>query len=106
MKNIKKTLNGRTICPMSNLSNYIDKDIYSIELVERNDDGSVDVVNIVSDELFYVDEQGHLVFSSYSCGVMSYDNSIRKYVKHYYGHRTEHKFVGFLSIEVEDEKED
>lgn len=100
MNKYQETLNGRTIYPMSNLSNYIDKDIYSIELVRRNDDGSVDVVDIVSDEIFYVDKQGHLVFSSYIGGVMSYDNSIGKYVKHYYGHRTEHDFVGFLNIEV------
>lgn len=102
MSKYQETLNGRTIYPMSNLSNYIDKEIYSIELVERNDDGSVDVVDIVNDEIFYVDKQRHLVFSSYLSGVMSYDNSIGKYVTYYYGSRTEHDFVGFLSIEVED----
>lgn len=70
MNKYQEMLNGRTIYPMSDLGNYIGKDIYSIELVERNDDGSVDVVDIESDELFYVDKQGHLVFSSYACGVM------------------------------------
>lgn len=101
MNKYQETLNGRTIYPMSNLSNYIDKDIYSIELVEIKDDGEVEVVDIVSDEIFHVDKQGHLVFSSYKGGVMGYDNSIGKYVKCYYGNRSEHDFVGFLSIEVE-----
>lgn len=102
MNKYQETLNGRTIYPMSNLSDYIDKEIYSIELVERNDDGSVDVVDIVSDELLYVNKQGHLVLSSYLGGVMSYDDSIGKYVKYYYGHRTEYDFVGFLNIEFEE----
>ena len=96
-------LNNGLYHPMSELINYKGREISSIDLVERNEDGSLSTDYMYNDEMFSVDESGHLDYSSYNCGVMSYDEKIGKYVSwcHYY--RQEHDYVGFLEIELEDD---
>ena len=89
--------------PMSDLNKYIGKEISSIKLVERKNDGTLKVEEIVNDEMFSVDKNGHLNFSSYESGVMGYDEELEKYVEYYHCFRTVHDYIGFLEIEFEDE---
>lgn len=92
--------------PMSELIKYKGKEISSITLVERNEDGTLDTEFMYNDEMFSVDEEGYLDYSSYNCGVMSYDKDIGKYVMWCHYHRTEHDYVGFLEIELWDGEDD
>lgn len=89
--------------PMSDLNKYIGKEISSIKLVERKNDGTLKVEEIINDEMFSVDKNGHLHFSSYESGVMGYDEELEKYVEYYHCFRTVHDYIGFLEIEFEDE---
>lgn len=89
--------------PMSDLNKYIGKEISSIKLVERKNDGTLEVEEIINDEMFSVDKNGHLKFSSYVSGVMGYDEKLEKYVEYYHCFRTVHDYIGFLEIEFEDE---
>lgn len=88
---------------MSELANYKGKEISHIVLVERNEDGTFSTEYMYNDEMFSVDENGHLDYYSYACGVMHYDEKIGKYVEWCHYHRTEHDYVGFLEIELEDD---
>ena len=96
-------LNNGLYHPMSELVNYKGKTIDSILLVKRDKDGTLDTEYMFNDEIFEVDKNGYLDYSSYNGGVMDYDEKIGKYVKWYYGHATEHDYVGFLEIELEDD---
>lgn len=89
--------------PMSDLNQYIGREISSIKLVERKNDGTLTVEEIVNDEMFSVDKNGHLYFSSYESGVMDYDEDLEKYVEYYHFFGTVHDYVGFLEIKFEDE---
>lgn len=111
MKNLKSEietykLNNRLYHSMSELANYKGKEISYIALVERNEDGTLSTEYMHNDEMFSVDENGHLDYSSYNCGVMHYDEKVGKYAYYYYHSRTEHDYVGFLEIEFEDDDED
>ena len=88
--------------PMSDLNKYIGKEISSITLVKKNKDGSLATKYMYNDEIFDVDKDGHLYYSSYDCGVMHYDEKINKYVKWFHFSKTEHDYVGFLEIELQD----
>jgi hypothetical protein len=92
--------------PMSELANYKGREIYHIVLVERDEDGALDIEYMYNDEMFSVDKRGYLDYSSYNCGVMRYDENIGKYVEWCHYRRTEHDYVGFLEIELEDDDED
>lgn len=94
-------LNHGLYRPMSDLKEYIGKSIKHIELVYRDSDGKMQIEDMYNDELFKVDKEGHLDYSSYNCGVMHFNNG--KYIYQYYGHPTEYDFLGFLDIGVEDE---
>lgn len=89
--------------PMSDLNKYIGKEISSIKLVERKNDGTLTTEEIVRDEMFRVNKNGHLHFSSYESGVMDYDEELEKYVEWYHFFKTVHDYVGFLEIEFDDE---
>ena len=89
--------------PMSDLNKYIGKEISSIKLVERKNDGTLTTEEIVRDEMFCVNKNGHLHFSSYESGVMDYDEELEKYVEWYHFFKTVHDYVGFLEIEFDDE---
>ena len=99
-------LNSGLYHPMSELINYLGKHISSITLVERDEDGALDTDFMYCDEIFEVDEYAHLYYSSWTEGVMNYDNDTKMYVHSYYGRPTYHDYVGFLEIEVEDDDED
>ena len=98
----KYEVNNGLFYPMSDLNKYIGKEISSIKLVERKNDGTLEVEEIINDEMFSVDKNGHLNFSSYESGVMSYDEKLEKYVEYYHCFRTVHDYIGFLKIEFED----
>lgn len=91
--------------PMSDLKNYKGRNIIHIKLVERNDDGSLESTDMWNDELFSIDENGYLDYSSYEYGVMSYDKRKGKYIYSYHYCGTERDFVGYLDICLEDEEE-
>lgn len=95
-------LNNGLYHPMSELENYKGREILNITLVERNEDGALETEYIYGDEMFEVDKNGHLDFSSYNCGVMSYDEKIGKYVEYFHYCREEHDYVGFLDITLRD----
>lgn len=96
-------LNNGLYYPMSELANYKGKEISYIVLVKRNEDGTLTTEEECNDEMFDIDEMGHLNYSSYNYGVMSYDEKIGKYVKWCHYHRTEHDYVGYLEVEFEDD---
>lgn len=99
-------LNNGLYHHMSELANYKGKDVWSIELVERDEDGTLDTDYMYNDEIFEIDDNGHLYYSSYSGGITEYDIKADKYVHMYYGHGTYHDYVGFLKITLEDDGED
>lgn len=91
--------------PMSDLSQYIGCNINSIKLVERDTDGSLDIDDMYCDEYFKVDNNGHLDYSSEMGGVMDFDDNIGKYVMWCHYFRTEHDYVGFLEISVDNDRD-
>ena len=88
---------------MSELINYLGKKIDSITLVERDKDGALHTDFMYGDEIFEVDEYAHLYYSSFSGGVMGYDNETKMYEHLYYGRPTYHDYVGFLEIEIDED---
>ena len=88
--------------PMSELVDYKGKHISSITLVERDKDGELDTEYMYNDEIFEVTEDGHLYYSSYSGGIMSYDAKAEQYVHMYYGCPEYHDYVGFTAIDIDD----
>lgn len=100
-------LNNGLYHPMSELINYLGKEIDSIKLVERDEEGALHTDFMYCDEIFKVDEYAHLYYSSWTGGIVEYDNDTKKYVHLYYGCPTYHDYVGFLEIEIdEDDDED
>ena len=57
------------------------------------------------DEVFEVDDHGHLDYSSCDYGVMRYDENENVYVYKNHGIETKYNFVGYISIEVDNEDE-
>jgi hypothetical protein len=92
-------LNNGLYHPMSELINYKGKDISSIKLVVRDEEGALDTDFIYCDEILEVDNDGHLYYSSYSGGIIEYDNKTNQYVHLYYGTVEDYDYVGFLEIE-------
>lgn len=99
----KYKLDNALYHPMSYLCNYKGREISYIDVVERHTDGTLSVERIYNDELFCVDEDGHLDYSSYNFGVMDYDTKINKYVKWCHFNRTEYDYVGFMELELREE---
>lgn len=96
-------LNNGLYHPMSELEKYKGREISHIILVERDEDGTLDTEYMYNDEMFSIDENGHLDYSSYNGGVMSYDEGIGKYTHWYHYSRYPHDYVGYLEIEFEDD---
>ncbi len=94
----KYKLDNAMYHPMSELCNYKGKQISYIDLVERHEDGTLSVERMYNDEMFSVDEDGHLEYSSYDYGVMDYDVNTNKYVEWFHYRRTEHDYVGFMEL--------
>lgn len=89
--------------PMSELINYIGREISHITLVEKKEDGKLVIDVICNDEMLKVTDRGHLYYSSYKGGIIHYYKADGKYYHHYYGNSKPHDYVGFLDIEVNDE---
>lgn len=94
----KYKLDNTLYNPMSELCNYKGKEISYIDLVERNSDGALSVERIYNAEIFSIDQDGHLDYSSYDYGLIEYDAKINKYVEYFHYHRTEHDYVGFMEL--------
>ena len=102
----KYKIDNKLYHPMSELSKYIEREIVYIDLIERTKSGKLTVERMYNDEMFSVDENGHLNYSSYNCGVMDYDESINKYVEWCHYSRHEHDYIGFLELKLEDEDDE
>lgn len=87
--------------PMSELENHKGKSIFHIELVVRNEDGSLETKDMWGDEIFKVDENGHLDYSDYMSGVMYFNSEIGKYEHDFHYYPTICDFVGYLEIKFE-----
>ena len=100
-REIKKyKLDNTLYHPMSELVNYKGKYVRSITLVERDEDGTLDTDFMYDDDIFEIDDDGHLYYSSYLDGIIRYDNKAEKYVHMYYGHPEYHDYVGFTEIDI------
>ena len=84
--------------PMSELENHKGESISHIELVVRNEDGSMEIKDMWGDEIFKVNENGHLDYSSYMGGVMYFNSKIEKYEHDFHYHPTIYDFVGYLEV--------
>ena len=94
----KYKLDNAMYHPMSELCNYKGNEISYIDLVEKDQFGELSVERIYNDEMFNVDPDGYLTYSSYDYGVMDYDTKINKYVWWRHFHKTEHDYVGFMEL--------
>jgi hypothetical protein len=93
-------LNNGLYHPMSELINYKGKNLSSIKLVVRDEEGALDTDFIYCDEILEVDDNGHLYYSSYSGGIIEYDNDANQYIHLYYGTVEDYDYVGFLEINI------
>lgn len=91
--------------PMSDLEQHKGKYVNHIKLVVRDKNGELSTKDMYNDDMFNVDDSGHLHYSSYQCGVMGYSEEDRKYIYSYYGRETEYDFVGYLKADFEDDEE-
>lgn len=96
-------LNNGLYYPMSELEKYKGREISHIILVERDEDGALDTDYMYNDEMFSIDKNGHLDYSSYNGGVMSYNEEIGKYTHWYHYSKSQHDYVGYLEVEFEDD---
>lgn len=102
----KYKIDNKLYYPMSELSKYIEREIIYIDLIEKTKSGGLTVKRIYNDEMFSVDENGHLHYSSYNCGVMDYDENINKYVEWCHYFRNEHDYIGFLELKLEEDDDE
>ena len=91
--------------PMCDLKQYAGYNIVDIKLVQRNVNGNLVLNNIYYEEIFRIDDDGHLYFSSMESGVIYFDDNIGKYIWVFHGFITEIDYIGFLEICVDDEEE-
>lgn len=91
--------------PMEELKNYIGKEISHIKLVEKTENGELQVNDMFNYEMFSVDKNGHLDFSSYEMGVMYWDKEKQVYCYSYHYREKYHDFIGCLDVCFEDDKE-
>ena len=97
-------INNGLFHPMEELKNHIGKEISHIKLVEKTENGELQVNNMYNYEMFSVDENGHLDFSSYEMGIMSWCEEERMYCYSYHYCGKYHDFVGYLDVRFEDDK--
>lgn len=91
--------------PMEELKSHIGKEISSIKLVEKSKSGKLEVNTMHNHEMFSVDRNGHLCFSSYEMGVMGWDGIRQKYGYSFHYHTTYHDFVGYFDLDFEEDDE-
>lgn len=89
--------------PMFELEKYKGKDVSSIRLIVKDENSNLTIEDFYSDEdVFFINDQGHLEYSSLINGCMEYDEETRKYVFMKHFNRTEYDFVGFIDISLMD----
>lgn len=98
----KYKLDKGLFAPISELHHHIGKNIFSISLVEKLPDGTLEVEEMYGDEYFKIDDDGNLDYLSEYGGVMSYDKTIQRYVMWCHYMRREHNYIGYLQMEIED----
>lgn len=91
--------------PMSDLEQHKGQYVNHIKLVVKDENGELSTKDMYNDEYFKVDKNGHLDYSSYEYGIMSYDEQrkIYSYCCHYC--ETLYDFVGYLKADFEDDEE-
>jgi hypothetical protein len=105
-KVIKYRLNNGLYHPMSELTNYIRKDINEITIVIKNEDGMLETLRLCDyrddDYDCCIDWQGHILYHSDSEGIIRYDDYTNKYV-HVEGYNiVYHDFIGFMNLSFAD----
>ena len=90
--------------PMSDLKQYAGYNIVDIKLVQRNINGNLVLNDMYCEEIFRIDDDGYLYFSSMESGIMYFDDNIGKYIWVFHGFRTEIDYIGFLEICIDDEE--
>ena len=99
-------LNNGLFHPMSELEKYKGRRIICIKLVEKDEDGNLDTKDMWNDGWFSVDPAGHLNYSSYDRGIMSWDEEMGKHYFSYHHFLIYHDFVGYLDVCFEEDEED
>lgn len=89
--------------PISELEKHKGKSISYIELVVRNEDGSLETEDMYGDEHFNINEKGHLNYSSYENGVMYYNSEIGKYEFDFHCIPIIYDFIGYLEVKFKSE---
>ena len=72
-------INNGLFHPMEELKNHIGKEIDHIKLVEKTENGELQLNDMYNYEMFSVDKNGHLDFSSYEMGIMFWDDKKQMY---------------------------
>lgn len=90
---------------MEELEKYKGREISHIELVVRDKNGELSTKDMYNDEIFDVDENGHLHYSSYDFGIMGYEEKTKKYLYQYHYRPTYYDFVGYLEVDFYDDEE-
>lgn len=91
--------------PMSELEKHKGKSISHIELVVRNEDGSLEAKDVWGGEILKVDENGHLHYSDYISGIMYFNSEIGKYEHDFHYYPTIYDFVGYLKIRFKEDED-
>lgn len=89
--------------PMTDLENYKGKEILSIDMIVKNENDELSIESFYNDEIFFINDQGHLEYSSYENGCMDYDEELKKYVLMRHFVPTEYDFVGFSNITLSND---
>lgn len=87
--------------PMSDLLQYTNKSISSIELIVENDEGVLDI-DIMCGDYMCITEDGHLDYSDTCRGVVEWDESKNTYVMYRRGYKSVMKIYGFMGISLNE----
>ena len=103
-KIVEYRLNNGLYHHMSELTNYIRKDIDRIVVVIKNEDGKLET-DILYGEMYkedsecYIDGDGHILYHSNSGEIIKYDYYTNKYI-HANGYNiVRYDYIGFMDLE-------
>lgn len=97
-----KILTYRAWRPMSDLKEYAGMELASIKLITEDENGSLEIEELVKDEILEITSDGHLYFSSFSDGII-HNKDGSNYYWHYYGMVDRMNFVGFVEVVLEED---
>lgn len=88
--------------PMSDLKQYAGKNVNSIQLVKKNNDGTLGTKTMYNSSIFIVNDLGHLDYLSYYSGSMHFNENeeVYEYVCFPKVEVRKYDFVGYISIDV------